>query len=195
MLTQRAAVLLLGYLLLGCRAVNSRTPEPLCCRLEGNWSVILQLDSAELYDGAQPRERKAQGTITFSRRYAVPWANDAFSETEIIQLDSEQTSVRSDTLHWQVGRYQIDFEPFWGGEMAPEPSITVLGGGRNALDEAVALLTGRDSLIIMLNPRVSHGGIGLVGAIAADSAIKGRWRLNGNGSRAVGRFEMRRVRH
>ena len=150
-------------------------PSP-CCRLQGVWQVTLVMDSAAAL-GPPPSARRTGGTVAFS---------------DSLRPSDFQYDLNGPMTH-EVGRFDIDLVPFFGGPVAQDVSTTVFGPGTpDLLRETVGSVFAGDSVSIDFIPRMSHGGLSLQGLIRGDSAA-GTWIQRAYCCGARGSFVMWRV--
>jgi hypothetical protein len=93
-----------------------------------------------------------------------------------------------------TGRAQFDLRPFGFGERPWEKvgSTTIMGNVAQDADVAVAI-DGPESVAVLVNPAVSHGGL-LFDGRWSGSRVKGTWMVRGFVPMASGTFEMHRER-
>jgi hypothetical protein len=165
-----AACLVAALALAACREAASAVPPH---AMEGEWTVTLVMDSPT--EGkTMPTTREIGGQFVFSPRLPV--------------LDGEKPPASV-----AVGRSQVDLAPFFGGPYARDVSTSMSGPVQaDYFREMFARRTGGDTVEIIMIPRMSHGGLTLVGRLAGDSAA-GYWVQNAFCCGARGRFTMRRV--
>jgi hypothetical protein len=156
--------------------LSMRAGPPPHFRLEGAWRLRLTLTKPA--DGTPaPAVRVTEGMVVFSR--AIP-----------DHLAEEHPAVAA---HEEVGRFDVDLSPFFGGPYARDVSTTVFGGAnRDFLREARGEVYARDSVDVIMIPGMSHGGLSLRGGAEGD-VVRGRWVQNAYCCGATGTFEMRRV--
>jgi hypothetical protein len=153
----------------------SHPAGPRGIRLHGHWRTTLVLDSARLLEG-KPSGDTARGDIRFGSGY----------RTFIVPLGL-------DTVSAAFGTHNLDFTPFWGGPVPPVLSTSVLGQGTSSpITEVFARVYQADSVILILDPRFSHGRVYLTGHLQGDSMLTGNWVVLSPGSRAAGHFSMLR---
>jgi hypothetical protein len=153
----------------------SRTPSRQVTTLAGPWHLTLVLDSAKLLEGA-PTGDTVRSTVRFGREFrtfSMPYGVD--------------------TAGAELGTHNTNLAPFWGGPIPPELSTSVLTGGTTSpITEVFARVYGTDSIVVILDPRFSHGPVRLKGRLLSDSLITGTWVLMSNRSHAAGHFFMAR---
>jgi hypothetical protein len=152
-----------------------------CCDLLGEWTIELTLDSLGGQD-LEPKAREVNGRLQFAAHFPHP-------------IPRLLTRHKAPGAADEVGRFDIDFAPFWGDQLAPTLSTGVLGDSPDLLTEVLGVVYATDSVAVSLVPGLSHGGIALYGTIVADT-VTGRWwqkaTLMPGMRRAEGRFVMRR---
>ena len=144
--------------------------------VSGTWSIQLWLDSANAL-GPRPTARFVQGLVRFDTLHA----------------DSRVAGNGSRWTHrYWPGRFAIDLTPFFGGPIGRDVSTSI----RYPFDEAsgteVEAEADGDTLRLDFIPGISHGGISLSGAVAADS-MAGLWEMRAYCCGASGHFRMRRT--
>lgn len=152
-----------------------RPTAPGCCRLEGEWSLHLTLDTLPEGNRLEPRAREAEGRMVFSGR-----------------LPSGFPGEREDP-RVENGRFDVDLSRFFGGPYAADVSTTVMGPtSRDFFTRAAAEVFEHDSVAMVLIPGMSHGGLSLEGTVSGDT-VRGRWVQNAYCCGARGGFVMHRV--
>jgi hypothetical protein len=151
-------------------AQSRQSPVP----LRGTWELTLHLDSARLLEG-KPTGQIVIGLLHFGSEFRTFIMNRT-----------------ADTTGGAFGRHELDFKPFWGGPIPPDFSTSLLAGGQSSpITEAWGRAGSRDTVVVMLNPRLSHGIVRLIGRYTTDSIVVGTWSVDSHGSQAAGRFRMR----
>lgn len=155
--------------------VALRPVAPPCCRLDGEWRMRLTLDS-DPGKGLKPRADQAEGTMVFSARLPAPeWAR------------------RWEDPQVEQGRFDVDLATFFGGPYAQDISTTVYGPATgDFFQQALGEVLAHDSVMIVMIPGMSHGGLSLAGTLRGDT-VHGKWVQNSYGEGARGRFTMHRV--
>lgn len=149
-----------------------------CCDLNSRWSITMELDSARA-GGRVPTRRRVDGFLDFGPNH-VRVAGKAFASSDSI-------------VQWVHGRHEVDFRPFFGGPVVWTASTSVSADGPDLLTEAVGVIPGGDSVVVLLIPRMSHGSLDLRGVIRED-VVTGKWVQNDYCCGARGTFTMRRVK-
>ncbi|HEX2080418.1 MAG TPA: hypothetical protein VHG08_22135 [Longimicrobium sp.] len=151
-----------------------RPTAPGCCRLEGEWSIRLALDDRG-GTGINPRADEVEGRMVFSDRLPS-WG------------DEEETDS-----HTERGRFDVDLGTFFGGPYAQDVSTTTFGPvAGDFFRQAVGEVLADDSVMMVMIPRMSHGGLSMAGTIRGDT-VRGQWVQNAYCCGARGRFVMHRV--
>ena len=153
------------------------SPEPprAAPSLAGTWAIELHLDTS--YLERRPQAADVRGTLAFRARTPA---------------DTARYIGVGDVSY--VGRADLDLRPFgfearpW--ELAEAGSATVAPGARAGADVAVAWAGAGDTVYVVVNPFVSHGGVQLAGTWRGD-ALAGRWVVPGYATMAVGSFRVR----
>ena len=132
----------------------------------------LRLERSEFRD--RPTARRARGSVVLT----------AEPSTSSRRLDGAAVT--------HSGRLRVDLKPFGFGERPWENvgSTTIMGNVEEDADLALAIAV-RDSVRIVVNPAVSHGGLDLDGRWRS-SGVRGTWIMRGFVPVASGTFEMRR---
>ncbi len=153
-----------------------RAPRP-NARLRGEWRVSLVLKERGAL-GPTPTKREVSGMIAFRDTFPPVWPNRTAPDSFVTE---------------EVGRYDIDLTPFFGGQIAKDVSSTTFGSTAGSFTiEATGSVFSQDSVHIDLIPRISHGGLSFVGRMRGDS-ITGNWTQRAYCCGARGTFVMRRV--
>jgi hypothetical protein len=151
-----------------------RSVAPGCCLLEGEWSLRLMLDDRG-ETGVRPRADEVEGRMVFSGRLPSGW-------------DEEETDP-----HMEWGRFDVDLSTFFGGPYARDVSTTTFGPVTgDFFRQAVGEVLDDDSVMMVMIPGMSHGGLSLEGTIRGDT-VHGKWIQNAYCCGARGRFVMHRV--
>jgi hypothetical protein len=98
-----------------------------------------------------------------------------------------------DVIGFEFGRHAIDLRPILGGPFGADVSTTVFGGGSSLPYEVAGMVETGDSVMIMIIPRMTHGGLSLRGRFRGDSMV-GQWTQNAYCCGSAGRFVMQRRR-
>ncbi len=138
-----------------------------------DWKVTFQLDSANRFI-SPPTWREVSGLIVLKDSAA---SNEAIVEAR----------------RGRVGRYRIDFTPFFGARFARDVSTSIAGATStdDFLTRAHWWIYGRE-LVVVLTPQMSHGPVTFVGRLYGDSVV-GTWNQRAYCCGAYGRFVMRRA--
>lgn len=136
--------------------------------LRGEWILEMTLTTADI-GGFTPTDSSASGVIAF---------DSAFYKSGVRVLE-------------EYGRFNVPWTTMLGGPIAPDVSTSYIGPSAGIYEESVGGVFAKDSVYIGLVPRVTHGGLTLLGKVHGDR-IEGRWTLNGNYSSAEGGFTMMR---
>jgi hypothetical protein len=138
-----------------------------------DWRVTFQLDSANRFI-SPPTGREVTGLIVLT--------DSAASDQAIVEA-----------RRGRVGRYRIDFTPFFGAPFAKDVSTSVVGPTSNEdfLTRVHWWISGRQ-LVVVLTPQMSHGPVAFFGRLYGDS-IAGTWYQRAYCCGAYGRFVMRRA--
>ena len=149
-----------------------------CCRLAGTWRGQLLLDSAGALS-PKPTARRVSASIRFGDEYPNP--------------SPRFRSTPDDPTRDEFGRFEIDFRPFFGTQVARDVTTSTYGStGGTFLIEADGSVFAGDSVEIELIPRITHWGVSLAGRIVADS-ITGQWWQRAYCCGAYGHFVLRRA--
>jgi hypothetical protein len=152
-----------------------RPAPPGCCRLEGEWTLRLTLDTIPQGNRLKPRARETEGRIVFSERLPSGFAEE-----------NEDPRVEN-------GRFDVDLAPFFGGPYARDVSTTIMGAlSEDFFTRAAGEVFTQDSVALVLIPGMSHGGLSLEGTVSGDT-VRGRWVQNAYCCGARGGFVMHRV--
>jgi hypothetical protein len=155
-----------------------RPVAPACCRLEGEWSIRLTLDPGPESSRLRPRAKEVEGTIVFSPRLPPPprpWLRER-----------EPSPV-------EQGRFQVDLGTFFGGPYARDVSTTIFAPRTgDFLQQVEGEVLADDSVMMVMIPGMSHGGLSLDGTLRGDT-VRGTWVQNAYCCGARGRFAMHRV--
>lgn len=171
-----ATVLFSGFSACSGKGVVPDTCVAAPCHLAGSWSAQLLVVSPE-GNPLTHRNAVTSGRIVFSGRIPDPWP--------------PANGNRDSTTRYEFGRHAIDLRPILGGPFGADVSTTVMGGGRSLLFEVVAQLESGDSVRLTVIPRMSHGGLSLLGKMQGDT-IRGVWEQNAYCCGATGSFVMSR---
>lgn len=157
--------------------VTLRRAPPPCCTLEGTWRVHFVMRQPNGM-GPAPRDTVVEGVLTFADSIPDPLQGRY----------GRRVNVRE-----EFGLSDVDFTPFFGGRIARDVSTTVEGptGGNFAREMTGDVFEG-DQVEIVLIPRISHGGVSMLGRIEGD-VVRGEWVQRSYAGGAEGTFEMRRV--
>lgn len=150
-----------------------RPSAPGCCRLEGEWSIRLTLDDRG-DTGINPRAGEVEGRMVFSGRLP-PLSYAGGGDPRI-----------------ENARFDVDFGTFFGERYAPDVSATTFGLAGDFFQQAVGEVLADDSVVMVMIPGLSHGGLSLAGTIRGDT-VRGAWAQNAYCCGARGRFVMHRV--
>lgn len=157
------ALVLLAQLALPSRVEQGRPS------LAGAWHIDLWLDSVGSL-GPHPTTRHIQGTLALDSAALAP--------------DSSATSM---------GRFNVDFTPFFGTQVAEDVSTSLMGPVTRGFWTEVAASIGRqDSVWVQFIPRMTHGAISLQGRLGRDT-VTGQWYQRAYCCGAVGHFTLTRV--
>jgi hypothetical protein len=152
-----------------------RPAPPGCCRLEGEWTLRLTLDTIPEGNRLKPSARETEGRIVFSERLPSGY-------------DEEHEDPRV-----EYGRFDVDLAPFFGGPFARDVSTTTMGApSEDFFTRIRGEVFAHDSVALVLIPGMSHGGLSLEGTVRGDTA-RGDWIQNAYCCGARGRFVMHRV--
>lgn len=127
---------------------------------------------------AAPTAMSVAGAVVFDPRVPDPMPED--------------DDLFDPYVEYENGLHRVDFEPFFGGPVAPDVSTTAFGGGVSFYNEVVGYGIEGDSVYIAFTPRLTHGSISMHGRVAGDSIV-GRWEVNAYARGATGRFVMHRT--
>jgi hypothetical protein len=155
-----------------------RAPRP-CCRLTGGWSAEFTLDSAGAL-APNPSARFVRGSLFFSDTLRSPDPHWPPSDSTLILTT--------------LGQFAVDFSPFFGSAVARDVSTTVVGPTDEAFfHELTGEVFASDSVEVDFIPRISHGGVSIVGRWIGDSIV-GRWEQRAYCCGAYGGVVLRRIR-
>jgi|WetSurMetagenome_2_1015567.scaffolds.fasta_scaffold80356_1 hypothetical protein len=142
------------------RVILARAPAP-CCSLTGHWNMIFQLDSPGT--GQQPVTRRVAGDIRFSGVIRLGWPYLG------------EGAPSDPFVHTMGGLFDVDFGPFWGTQIAPDVSTSIVGPVTSTFaNEALGRIFSDDSVEVDLIPRISHGGVSFGGRLRGDT-MSGAW--------------------
>lgn len=158
---------LLALLIVGTLPIRD-LPAQAVASLGGRWHIELFLDSAGS-SRPRPSGRHIQG---------------------ILALDA--ATVTPDSVATSMGRFTVDFTPFFSGQVARSSSTTFAGPVTQRFWTEVRAALSLDSVTVDFIPRISHGAISLEGHLAHDS-ILGQWYERAYCCGASGHFTMVRV--
>lgn len=157
--------------------------KPACCKLEGDWDIVLTLTDDERPDDFKPDivGDTARGRIVFSDKYTNPIGG--------------RGSTHEDGVIDEFGEYDIDLTPFFGDNITASISNTIFGGSNDPdpLKQVAGSISHHDKVGISFIPRMSHGGITLFGTIADDAEIRGEWHKRDFAVMMWGTFVMTRL--
>ena len=151
--------------------------NPPCCHMEGKWRVELRRIPLGVIR-FRPFTKTISGEVYFSDTIPDP-----------IGLRKSYRSLDDRAL----GYFDVPFSRFFGSQIAADVSTTVVGGSPDTLErEVLASVFAGDSVELSFIPRVSHGGVTLLGRLKGDSVI-GTWYLRAYAVGSRGDFIMVRA--
>lgn len=144
---------------------------PPCCRLEGEWSLRLVLDTIQ--PGIlRPRAREVEGRMVFSGRLPP------------------RSWIRAPDPAAEDARFDVDLSVFFGAPY--HVSTPAFGGPADLVRQAFGEVLADDSVMMQMIPGVTHVGLSLYGTIRGDT-VTGTWAHNASCCGARGHFVMHRV--
>lgn len=150
-------------------------------RLDGEWTVHFTLEqpSTDPRWTAKPLADTLSGTIVVHRGFP-PFP--------------EWKEVRDEEKPYAIGRYFVDFGPFFGERAQPDSALprADLENETGSWREIMARVAREDSVYLILTPWVSHGGFTLEGTLRGDTIV-GTWVQHAYCCPAHGVFRMWRV--
>lgn len=156
--------------------VTLRRAAPPCCTLNGTWRVRFVLRQRGVMS-PEPKDSVVEGVLTFADSIPDPLQGHY----------GRRVNVRE-----EFGLSDVDFTPFFGGRIAADVSTSVHGPtAANFEREMTGDVFEGDRVEISLIPRMSHGGVSMLGRIE-DGVVRGEWVQRAYAGGAHGTFEMRR---